>query len=73
MGASFSCYGLTGEVGDESGKQSQNHWQLLSGDSRRIAVYKILVEDSDRLDFGHMFLWTNHYFLGEWSAMIGSA
>lgn len=35
-------------------------------------MYKILVEDSDRLDFGHMFLWTNHYFLGEWSAMIGS-
>lgn len=40
--------------------------------SRGIAIYKALVEDSDRRDFGHVFLWTNHYILGEWRAVIHS-
>lgn len=43
-----------------------------TSDSRGIAIYKVLVEDSDKPAFGHVFLWTNHYFLGEWGAMIGS-
>lgn len=41
-------------------------------DSRGIAVYKALVEDSDRRDFGHVFLWTYHYFPGEQGAVIHS-